>query len=71
MFGNTAGVGYNGSMRLLQGLWPVLAVLLMGAALTVPLVLAGHRPEETKMNETTSLNPSAASRYEVATFALG
>ena len=57
-------------MRLL-GLWPLLAVLIAGAAVTVPLVLAGHRPEETKMNETTSFNPSAASRYEVATFALG
>jgi hypothetical protein len=57
-------------MRLL-GLWPLLAVLVAGAAVTVPLVLAGHRPEEIKMNETTSLNPSAASRYEVATFALG
>lgn len=58
-------------MRLLRRLWPVFAVLLAGAAVTVPLVLAGHRPEDTKMTENNSLDPTTDARYEVATFALG
>jgi hypothetical protein len=58
-------------MRRLPGLLTVLAVLAAAAAIAAPLVLAGARPEDTKMSEPALVNPAADSSYRTATFALG
>jgi hypothetical protein len=58
-------------MRRLRRLWPFLAVLAAIAAITVPPVLAGHRPKDIKMSEITPINPAAAAACQTATFALG
>jgi hypothetical protein len=58
-------------MRLLWGLLPALAVVAVAAAIALPAVFTGDRPEDSKMSEPTSINPTAASPYQVATFALG